>query len=80
MRLNRLSTRLERVGFASEKSSRTPRSVGVIKRYREPVETRLSSMSLVTVRRASSTSTADASDRSSPFTVTPSVDAIWLNV
>ncbi|WP_418924124.1 hypothetical protein [Ellagibacter isourolithinifaciens] len=44
------------------------------------METRLSSMSLVTVRRASSTSTADASDRSSPFTVTPSVDAIWLNV
>ena len=76
MRLNRSSTRFDLVGFASEKSTTAPRSVGVMKRMRLPVETCFSSISLVTARSAAKMSLASASERSSDLVVTPVVPAI----
>ena len=49
-------------------------------RMRDPVDTCFSSISLVTARSAARMSDASAPERSSVFVVTPSVEAIWLNV
>lgn len=76
MRLKRSSTRLLRAGFAREKSSSTPLSVGVMKRMRLPVVTSASSIAFVAARRLASTSSASASAKSSATGVTPACPAI----